>query len=136
MAQDRTNSHSSPPFRPRHSPRFTPAFHAEYRAMRKKYRKWPRLSPRNAKGIPAIAPLRKKRFVGRTRRGKREFKRQTLPHVEPTAVESTAVILMMRLERAFTEEIGWARRLLYFNSENARVTVVRRRASGGTERRM
>lgn len=62
--------------------------------------------PKKANGMPPIAPLRKKRFVGRRRRGKREFKRQMLPHVEPTAVESTAVMVMMRLDRAFVEEIG------------------------------
>lgn len=64
------------------------------------------------------------------------FRRQTLPQAEPIAAERTAVMVIMRFERVFTDEIGSSRMLLNLGIERARVTVVRNRASGGTDRRM
>ena len=135
-AQERTRMNRSPPFHPFHSPRLTPVFHAESTAARKKYVKTLRLFARNANGIPASAPLRKKRFVGRTERGKSEFQRQILPHAEPTDAERTAVSVMIFFERLLIEVMGLAISFLNLSTESANVTVVTNRARRGTERRM
>jgi hypothetical protein len=75
-------------------------------------------------------------LVGRVVRGKLLFRRQTLPQAEPIAAERTAVMVIMRFEMLFTDDIGWSRMLLNLGIESAKVTVVRNRASGGTERRI
>lgn len=105
-AQDRTNNNSSPPLRPFHSPRLTPVLYAESTATRKNQRNVLRLFPRNKNGRPPSAPLRKNRLVGSVVRGKLWFRRQTLPQAEPIAAEITAVMVIIRFEIVFTDEIG------------------------------
>lgn len=73
--------------------------------------------------------------MGRVERGRKLFQKQRLPHAAPRDAEKTAVRLMIRLERLFTVEIGWAKMLFSFSTDRARVMVVRKRARGGTERR-
>lgn len=64
------------------------------------------------------------------------FQKQRLPQAAPSEAEKTAVRLMMRLERLFTVEIGWTKMFFSLRADRARVMVVRKRARGGTERRM
>lgn len=45
-------------------------------------------------------------MVGRVVRGRLLFRRQTLPQAEPIAADRTAVMVMMRFEIVFTDEIG------------------------------
>lgn len=131
-----TMIHKSPPFQPFHNPRLTPVFQAESTAARKKYMKIPRLFVRKANGTPASAPLRKKRLAGSAERGRRVFQRQMLPHAEPVDAERMAVKVMIFLESLLMELMGSFMRPLMLRRDRARVTVVRKRASGGTKRRM
>lgn len=63
------------------------------------------------------------------------MKRQTLPQADPIATERIAVILMMRFDMLFREVIGWDRMTLSLGIDNARVIVVKNRASSGTDSR-
>jgi len=92
--------------------------------------------PKNINGRPPNAPLMKKRFVGSAERGKFLSKRQTLPQAEPMAAERTAVMVIIRFDMLLTDDIGLSMMLLNLGIESASVTVVRNRASIGTERRM
>jgi hypothetical protein len=65
-----------------------------------------RLFSKKANGMPATAPLRKKRFVGRTERGSMAFQKHKVPHADPAAADRIAVSLMIFFERLFTAEIG------------------------------
>lgn len=64
------------------------------------------------------------------------FRRQTLPQAEPTAADRTAVMVIILLDKLFIEVMGCARTVFNLGIVNARLTAVRNRASGGTERRM
>ena len=135
-AHDSTKRQSSPFRPPFHRPRFTPVFHPESTAARKKYKKRLRVLPINRNGSPPNAPLRKRRFVGKVERGSVLFRRHTLPQAEPMAADTTAVIMRMFLDSAFTDVIGCPKRLLNLGMLNTNVRVVMNRARGGTERRM
>lgn len=45
-------------------------------------------------------------MVGSVVRGKLLFRRQTLPQADPIAAERTAVMVIMRFDIVFTDEIG------------------------------
>lgn len=78
----------------------------------------------------------KNRLWGKVDRGIFLSKRQTLPQADPIASDRTAVILMMRFDRSLIDDIGSSMMLLSLGNERARVMVVMKRASIGTESRM
>ena len=95
-----------------------------------------RLLLRKAKGRPLRKPLRKKRLVGSVVREKVAFQKQRLPQAEPTAAESMAVSVMMRLHISCMEVKGCTVTALNFKTDRASDMVVMILASLGTERRM
>jgi hypothetical protein len=52
------------------------------------------------------------------------------------AAERTAVMVIMRFDMLLTDDRGWSMILLSLGIESASVTVVKNRASIGTERRI
>lgn len=75
-------------------------------------------------------------MVGSVERGRVLFNRQTLPQVEPTAAERTAVMVIILFDKLLIEVMGCARTVFNLGMVSARLTAVRNRAKGGTERRM
>lgn len=69
-------------------------------------------------------------------RGSRQFQRQMLPHAEPLEAERMAVKVMIFLESLLIDVIGSVIKLLMLRKDRAKVTVVKKRARGGTESRI
>lgn len=78
----------------------------------------------------------KKRFVGRTDRGRRALSRQMLAHAVPEEMESRAVAFMIFWEMSLMLEIGWERISPNLSTERPRLMPVTRRASRGIKRRL